>query len=154
MEKNLTDEELFEIKRKYGLEVFKNEFIKLVILTALFLALDQLVPFLFAVAVLLPVRIFSGGLHMSGNISCFIFSLCFFMVSIELFPMLDLNMVSVTVFVVCSFVCISLLSLIYFCCFNGYMSLCSVAVGVLTMQAAQLLTANLISKKGGIENEK
>lgn len=185
MEKNLTDKELFEIKRKYGLEVFKNEFIKLVILTALFLALDQLVPFLFAVAVLLPVRIFSGGLHMSGNISCFIFSLCFFMVSIELFPMLDLNMVSVTVFVVCSFVCISLLSptdnpkkpilserirkqfkikaiiltllmiaLIYFCCFNGYMSLCSVAVGVLTMQAAQLLTANLISKKGGIENEK
>lgn len=184
MEKNLTEEELFEIKRKYGLEVLKNESIKLIILTGLFLALDQLVPFLFAVAVLLPVRIFSGGLHMGGNISCFAFSLCFFIVSVELFPMFGLNLISATAFIVCSFICICMFSptdnpkkpilsdrirkqfkikaiiltlvviaVIYFFYLKGYMTLCSTAVGVLTMQAAQLLTANLIPKKGGIKNE-
>lgn len=185
MEKNLTDEELFEIKKKYGFEVLKNESVKLIILTVLFLALNQLILFLFAASVLIPVRIFSGGLHMSGNISCFIFSLCFFITSVEIFPMLDLTPVSISAFVICSFACICLFSptdnpkkpifsekirkqfrvkaavltiliiaLIYFLYFSGYATLCSIAVGVLAMQAAQLLTANLIFRKGGVRHEK
>lgn len=67
--------EIEKIKIQYGMTIFKNEGIKMVILLFIFLLLDKLVPFLFCMLITGTVRIFAGGLHMSSNIGCFFFSL-------------------------------------------------------------------------------
>jgi accessory gene regulator B len=75
-------------KLRYGLEVAKNEAIKIIILFILFAFLDHQTEFIFAVVLLLPVRSFSGGMHMQSSISCFFYSLFFFVLAVEILPQL------------------------------------------------------------------
>lgn len=81
-----SDKEFAEIKIRYGLELLKNEIYKLVILLIFFLCIGMLPEYLFSLAILLPVRIYSGGLHMTGNISCFLFSFGFTVMSVCILP--------------------------------------------------------------------
>jgi len=70
------------IKIRYALEIVKNEGVKLVIFVALFALLDKELEFVVAALMLMPVRVFSGGMHMKTNIGCFFYSLAFFILSI------------------------------------------------------------------------
>lgn len=81
-----SDKEFAEVKIRYGLELLKNEIYKLIILLIFFLCIGRFPEYLFSLAILFPVRIYSGGLHMTGNISCFIFSFCFTVLSVCIFP--------------------------------------------------------------------
>jgi len=79
------------IKLRYGLEVAKNEVIKFIVLFIIFALLSHQIEYLFAVALLLPVRSFSGGMHMKSNIGCFSYSFGFFLLAIELLPRLPVT---------------------------------------------------------------
>jgi Membrane protein putatively involved in post-translational modification of the autoinducing quorum-sensing peptide len=76
------------IKIHYALEIIKNEAIKIIILCVLFLFLDRLTEYIISLAFLLPMRTFSGGMHMKSNISCFLYSLVFFLLAIIVLPLL------------------------------------------------------------------
>lgn len=73
-------------KMKYGMTFIWNEMIKLILLLIFFSILDKLYVFLFCIGLLLPIRIFSGGLHFKSGKTCFIMSLSFFCLSIFLLP--------------------------------------------------------------------
>lgn len=66
------------IKIKYALDVISNEMTKLIPLLIFFIYVKDVDLFIFSVAVLLPVRIFSGGLHFKSSIKCFLFTCVFF----------------------------------------------------------------------------
>lgn len=76
------------IKIKYAMEVVKSESIKMILLFCFYTMLHLTSLFLFCMVLLLPVRVFSGGLHMKTNITCFIFSFIFFLLSILLLPLI------------------------------------------------------------------
>ena len=78
------------IKLRYGLEVAKNEIVKLIILLVLFSFFSHHIEFIFAVVLLMPIRSFSGGMHMKSSIGCFFYSLCFFFLSVEVLPLLQI----------------------------------------------------------------
>ena len=76
------DDELTLIKIAYAIEVVKNEFIKFIVMAVFFAATGQFFPYCFALVILLPVRIFSGGFHLETKLGCFIFSLVVFLMPI------------------------------------------------------------------------
>ena len=80
------EDSLSIIKVRYALELLKNELIKLSILAVLFGLLGCFEKYIFAIALLLPVRVFSGGMHMKTNITCFAYSLGFFALAIVILP--------------------------------------------------------------------
>ena len=80
------------LKMKYGLEILKNELIKFSILFVVFAAGGFLYEFVFALLILLPMRFFSGGLHMTSNIHCFLLTLSFFMLGIVILPLIKLEL--------------------------------------------------------------
>ena len=86
-------DEIKIIKIKYGFEIIKNESIKLVILLIIFLCVGMVPEFIFASFVLLPMRFFAGGLHMNSNITCFLFSLGFFLLAIFVSPLVLMNQI-------------------------------------------------------------
>lgn len=98
------------LKVEYALAVLKNEGIKLVLLFLFYLYLEQTRLFLFCAILLIPVRIFSGGLHMKTNISCFLFSFTFFFFAIKLLPMLSIP--------IAGYVLLLALSIIMICVFS------------------------------------
>lgn len=71
-------------KMQFGLQAFTNELSKFILLILIFKALDQLSLFLFSFVILLSIRTFSGGLHQSSNIKCFLISLTFFSLTVLL----------------------------------------------------------------------
>lgn len=87
------DDEIKLLKIKYGLEIIKNESIKMAILLVLFLCLGLFSEFVFATLILLPVRLFSGGLHMNSNTSCFGFTLLFYVLGVIILPMINIDMI-------------------------------------------------------------
>jgi accessory gene regulator B len=87
-----TPEALREIKIAYGKTVLLCEVPKLILLVGIFWALGKGTEFLFVMAVLMPVRMFSGGLHFSTNVRCFVFSLGFFLLAVCVLPMVPLPM--------------------------------------------------------------
>jgi len=62
------DDEISIIKIRYALEIIKNEAIKLSLLLMVFIAFGNVIEYLFTLAILLPLRAFSGGFHMKTNI--------------------------------------------------------------------------------------
>lgn len=79
------------LKINYGMAVLRNEGIKIILLFSFYSYLGQGSMYLFCLAILLPVRIFSGGLHMKSNVSCFCFSFVFFFLAILVLPKLQLH---------------------------------------------------------------
>jgi len=65
--------------------------VKLIIIGLLFSLYGNEKEFFFSLALLLPLRAFSGGMHMKTNIGCFIISLIFLMIPIKVLPTLSLN---------------------------------------------------------------
>ncbi|MBU5675012.1 accessory gene regulator B family protein [Alkaliphilus sp. MSJ-5] len=79
------------LKMKYAMNVIWNEIIKFALLMIIFGLLNKLNLFLFCTTLLLPIRIFSGGVHFKRRIPCFIGSLSCFALAILIFPSI-LNM--------------------------------------------------------------
>lgn len=75
-------------KMKYAMTVIWNELIKFVLLLTLFFILNKVDIFLFCLGLLMPIRIFSGGLHFKSTLVCFMVSLSFFTLAILIFPYL------------------------------------------------------------------
>lgn len=72
-----------EIKRiYYTITILFYELTKLILLCGLFTAIGKFPDFFICSLCLLPLRIFSGGLHMKHYVSCLIFSILFFTVPI------------------------------------------------------------------------
>lgn len=112
---NIVDQELKPnrlewIKIEYGLQIVKSEGIKLLILAFFYILTGKLKIFLFCVSILIPVRIFSGGLHMKSHLTCFLFSFCFFALPIFLLPKISLSaqgyrwilIVSIILIIICA----------------------------------------------------
>lgn len=74
-----------EIERlRYGLSVIASEGSKLILMTILFVVLGKFELYAIAVVTLLPIRIFSGGLHFNHYISCLLFTTSFFVLCVFL----------------------------------------------------------------------
>jgi len=84
-------DDLSIIKIRYAIAALKSEVIKTIILIVIFYMLDLLVPFLFTMLLIIPIRIFSGGLHIDNNLYCFLTSLCFFLLSVMILPQIQLQ---------------------------------------------------------------
>ncbi|TCT15445.1 accessory gene regulator B [Natranaerovirga pectinivora] len=69
-------------KMQYGMQVVLNEFIKIATLLFLFHMINQIPLFLFSFAVLVSIRLYSGGLHNKTTLGCFITSLGFFLITV------------------------------------------------------------------------
>jgi accessory gene regulator B len=82
------DDSLTVAKVRYAMNILQNEVTKMIILAVLFTFLGYRDEFFFAVALLLPLRAFSGGMHMSSNVGCIIFSASFFLLAIIVFPLI------------------------------------------------------------------
>lgn len=78
------------LKINYGFTVFKNEFIKFAIYFLVFALLGKLHVYLYAFALLVPMRSFSGGFHLKSVISCALFSFGIFVLTILALPELPI----------------------------------------------------------------
>jgi len=77
------------VKIHYGLEVIRNEAIKLIILFILFSVIGSALEFVFSVLILFPLRFTSGGMHLKTNVGCFLYSLGFFILTINILPLIN-----------------------------------------------------------------
>ncbi|MDY3010719.1 MAG: accessory gene regulator B family protein [Clostridiales Family XIII bacterium] len=84
------EQPLAEVKIRYGMALLRNEFFKLLILFLFYLCVGRSAAFLLLIGILFPVRIYSGGLHMKTNLTCFAFSFGFTFSIIFLLPNLSL----------------------------------------------------------------
>ncbi len=75
-------------KMKYAMTVIWNELIKFIVLLIVFSLFDKISLFLFCLCLLMPIRIFSGGLHFESGVICFIVSLSFFALAVLILPYL------------------------------------------------------------------
>lgn len=75
-------------KIKYSLEVILNELLKLVVLILIFASLKSLEVLLFSLVFLIPIRIFSGGIHFESSFKCLIFTAGFFLLILAFYPLL------------------------------------------------------------------
>jgi len=98
------------VKIHYALDVIRNEVIKLVIIGIVFSLYGNLMEYIYSLAILLPLRTFSGGMHMKTNIGCFMFSLIFLMLPIKVLPRISLNIVEYFSLLIISITTISILS--------------------------------------------
>lgn len=86
-------DDLGKLKINYAIAVLRNELVKLIILLLFYVYLGQISLYFFCVMVLIPVRMFSGGLHMKTNLTCFSFSFVFFFLAILVLPTVELSIV-------------------------------------------------------------
>ena len=59
----------------YGIEVFLNEFIKIIIAVILGILLGEILLVLYSIVFLLLIRRYSGGIHFESNLICLLYSL-------------------------------------------------------------------------------
>jgi Accessory gene regulator B. len=91
------------IKLRYAISIIVNEVAKFLIIVILFSMLGKLIPLLFTMMIILPVRITTGGLHFNSNISCFAASLIFFLLSIVLLPQIAMERINYhMLFLICA----------------------------------------------------
>ena len=89
----------------FGLKCFLYDFSKLAMFLIFFGLVHKLDYFVFAYAVMLPLRKISGGLHFKHYTSCLIFSFCFFLAAIMLLAPIKLPFIIVMIaFMVCAVV--------------------------------------------------
>jgi len=110
LKEEMSLDDIGALKIDYALTVLKNEGIKFIILFLFYLYLGQEKLFLSCAILLIPVRIFSGGLHMKTNVTCFIFSFIFFFLSIKLLPLLSISSMDYVLLLVLSIITICLFS--------------------------------------------
>lgn len=65
----------------YSIQTILSETFKIVILIILFLVLGKINYFLFSMAILFSIRIFSGGCHSNTTIKCLLWSSLFFLIT-------------------------------------------------------------------------
>ena len=104
------DKDLAEVKIRYGLALLKNEIYKMLIMFVFYLCIGKLPEYLFSLVILLPIRIYSGGLHMKSNLGCFAFSFIFTMLAICILPAIQMSFYSNLCLSICSFVIIAVCS--------------------------------------------
>lgn len=179
---NSENEHIMQLKMEYGLAVLKNEGIKLILLSSLYLILGMEGIFIFCAAVLIPLRLFSGGLHMKTNVGCFLFSFIFFLLAIVVLPKLLLSknvyrwLLIISGFVVCLLPPVAVSSkpivsrkksirckmrAILYCIIlvatlfliEGFSRLYFCGVWTLSLQALQLAFAYYFNRKEGVEYE-
>lgn len=68
-------------KINYSIQTIISETFKIVILIILFLALGKINYFLFSMAILFSIRIFSGGCHSNTLLKCLLWSSLFFIIT-------------------------------------------------------------------------
>ncbi len=79
----------YEIKIiRYAILCIVSEFSKLLILFAIFCIGNHILEFLISLLVLLPLRWFSGGLHLKTYRGCLITTVIFFFITVYIFPRL------------------------------------------------------------------
>lgn len=78
------------ITAQYGITVLQNELSKFALMFLFYLWAGYLLEFLFYILILMPVRIFTGGMHLKSNIGCFIASLTCSLGAIYVLPMIQL----------------------------------------------------------------
>lgn len=110
LKKEMLIDDLGVLKINYAMAVLRNEGIKLLILLLFYSYLGQVSMYLFCVAVLIPVRIFSGGLHMKTSFTCFCFSFVFFFLAIILLPKIQISVVGSLILLALSVVVIWIFS--------------------------------------------
>lgn len=93
LQKDNITSDLGILQIKYALAVLKSELIKTIILCIIFALIGQLKSFLIVMLLILPIRCTTGGIHFNGNISCFLFSLGYFLISVCLLPLLNLDII-------------------------------------------------------------
>ncbi|MBR0596633.1 accessory gene regulator ArgB-like protein [Sinanaerobacter chloroacetimidivorans] len=93
VEENVVDD-IGVLKIRYAISALASEIVKTMVMVVVFYMLDLLAPFLFTMAIIIPVRIASGGLHFSSNIGCFLASLTFFILSVLLLPQIQLTTIT------------------------------------------------------------
>ncbi|MDW8800707.1 accessory gene regulator B family protein [Clostridium sp. A1-XYC3] len=74
-------------KINYSFQVILNECFKIIVLTILFLILGRIQYLLFSMAVLLSIRIFSGGYHADTTTKCLLWTTLFFLTTSLAAPM-------------------------------------------------------------------
>lgn len=184
---NVQDEIILDklqvVKMKYALQVLKSEGIKLILLYLFYSFLDMSLLFLFCTTLLIPVRTFSGGLHMKTNVTCFLFSFVFFLLSILLLPSLPVPSwayylilaSSIIIICICAPVATSrkpivtrekymkckkiaisscILAGIFLLLLNNHQSYQHCGIWVLLLQALQLAIAFVFKRKEGFNYEK
>jgi accessory gene regulator B len=98
------------LKAQYAWAVLKVEVWKLIVLTMLFLVTGYFNEFLIAIVILLPIRVFSGGMHFQSNCFCFLFSIMFFIASIFVLPLLDFSILLYAIQIILSGIVIILIA--------------------------------------------
>lgn len=99
------------IKMKYGMTVFINEFIKIILLFLVFSFINQFNLFIYSFFILMTIRPLSGGLHFNTSVKCFLFSLSYFALTVLAFPnLIQLNKIIIIILLVISTILIYLYS--------------------------------------------
>lgn len=78
--------------------------------TLFFLLIGKFSIYLFVLLIFIPIRIYSGGIHMKTNITCGIFSLAFLLLGICILPQVILSIKTSFIMLTSAFVIISLCS--------------------------------------------
>jgi accessory gene regulator B len=98
--------ELDSLKIRYAIASLKSELTKTILFIIIFYLLGSLNAFLFTMLLIVPVRVFTGGLHFKTDIGCFLSSLSFFLLSVLILPQVPLSAITYQVILLISAVCI------------------------------------------------
>lgn len=97
-----------KLKIEYGKKLLKSEVPKLLILILFFISVSKFKEFIFALLVLLPLRLYTGGLHFKSSKVCFFFSFFFFALIIFILSDVMLsNYFEITIVSTILFICLS-----------------------------------------------
>ena len=80
-----TDEET-KAKIQYGLHIILDESLKIIILILFFNLIDHQNYFYFSLLILMPTRVFAGGIHVKGTFKCLMLTTLFFIGTSVLAP--------------------------------------------------------------------
>lgn len=86
----LLDNDTIE-KMEYTIESFFNEFSKFLIFSLIFILLNKFTYFIFCYIAFVTLRVFSGGIHCSNYLNCFIISLLSFFIFIYFPEIINFN---------------------------------------------------------------
>jgi accessory gene regulator B len=98
--------ELDSLKIRYAITALKSEMTKTLLLLVIFYLLGSLNAFIFTMLLIVPVRIFTGGLHFKTYTACFLSSLSFFLLSVLILPQVSFPMIAYRIILLLSTVCI------------------------------------------------
>lgn len=98
------------VKLQYGIAVIKSEAVKTALLIVIFNALGLLIPFLFLLSLSMPLRMSTGGIHISSSEGCFILSLALYLAQMTVLLWVPLDDRQYTAMLIISIITILLMS--------------------------------------------